>query len=152
MDRYLLIDPINLGLVAFPESLPQLPSGNSISSSVSANGSAIVGSTEPRFNFETTFLLNETEAGNLSALARYQATVGRSEEIVVYYLLEKVYDKGAQTREGVPGLTPDITGFGVSYYPAIQGFITVALDLVGNNDGPRYRATFNFTEGTIRRP
>lgn len=110
-----------------------------------------MGSSVPRMDFEVTALVGQNEAHKLLALARNQASSGRLKEIVVYYLFDRIADLGViPEREPVPDIPPEVSEGVVSYYPVLQGYLTVTNSLQGYNNGPQYLTTVRFIEGTIR--
>lgn len=104
-------------------------------------------------NFQCRGLLGQTDYQNLKALATALETGGRRTETVLYYLWDRISDRGTvPTREAVPGLAPVIGDYSVAYYPVLQGDIVVTGTLAGaGTDEPWYLVNLIFYEGTVRR-
>ena len=154
MDRYLLIDPTGINLVFKPQGeAPSLAPGFVQSSGTTITGNRVTGASEPLYEFTAFTLLTESDWAKLSALARSQDVGGRPDEVVVYWVFDKHHDMGTQTREALPGVPVETDGEVISYYPVIQGFLSVTGLLFGQAElGAMYAVQLDFTEGTIRRP
>lgn len=153
MDRYLLLDPTGANLVVYPEEPISNASGLVVSSAVNSRGRPITGSSEPRYDFQTTVQLSQADWFTLQAWVRQRETQGRLSETVVYWLWDLHVDLDSQTREAVPGLDPVVDGSQIRYYPVIQGDLSATAQLRGSDEsGPVYAVGLRFVEGTIRRP
>ena len=153
MDEYLLIDPTGINLVVYPQGEPiVIEPGTTLYNASTVTGQPITGASETRLNFRFSCDLPESDAIKLEALARKQETTGRASEIVVYFVWDKFSEFSPQTREGLPGVTPDTDGDIISYYPVLQGDLIVTKTLLGFSGSPTYSCDVQFYEGTIRRP
>ena len=142
MDRYLLVDPTGINLVVYPEGEPIIiEPGSTLYNSSTVTGKPITGASETRLNFAFSCDLPESQAKQLEALARKQETTGRAVEIVLYFVWDKFTEFAPQTREGLPGVDPEI-----------DGDLIVNKSLIGYSGGPTYSCNVQFYEGTIRRP
>lgn len=119
MDKYLLIDPTGINLVVHPINQPLVLSPSSqLYNARTANGGAITGATEFRFDFEFSCDLTKQDADKLWALSRWQETKGRDKEIVVYWAWDTISDYAEQTRENIPGIPP-VAEYYYDYDPGV---------------------------------